>query len=270
VPVRTAVARVGTTVAVRYAAGVLKSLPATLRDATRNPFDATALLCAMILGTHEETRLRQLGLLRGHDAALAGRAERLAGEIARADREARLPLLSIAMPALRTLSHDQWRRYSALLDELVACDGQMDLFEFVLKKMVARQLDAFWEPRRAMVVEFYSFSPLANDCSVLLSALASCAADDAATCTDAFQRAAARLPFPAGLPRRAASDCSVSDIDAALTRLGRAVPYIKKTVLEACAECVAADGYINAYEAELLRAIADALECPLPPMVEGV
>jgi hypothetical protein len=52
-----------------------------------------------------------------------------------------------------------------------------------------------------------------------------------------------------------------------LDRLGQAVPQIKKNVLEACARVVAADGIIQETEAELLRAIGDALDCPLPPFV---
>jgi len=41
------------------------------------------------------------------------------------------------------------------------------------------------------------------------------------------------------------------------------VPQIKKNVLNACAQTVAADGVIEEMEAELLRAIADTLDCPI-------
>jgi len=42
---------------------------------------------------------------------------------------------------------------------------------------------------------------------------------------------------------------------------------IKKNVLEACALTVAADGVITELEAEMLRAIADTLDCPMPPFI---
>jgi tellurite resistance protein len=45
------------------------------------------------------------------------------------------------------------------------------------------------------------------------------------------------------------------------------VPQIKKNVLSACAQTVAADGVIQQREAELLRAVADALDCPIPPFL---
>jgi tellurite resistance protein len=57
-------------------------------------------------------------------------------------------------------------------------------------------------------------------------------------------------------------------VDAALNRLNQAVPQIKKSVLNACVQVVAADGVIQEMEAELLRAIADALDCPMPPFLQ--
>ena len=45
---------------------------------------------------------------------------------------------------------------------------------------------------------------------------------------------------------------------------------IKKNVLNACAQTVAADGVIQEMEAELLRAIADTLDCPIPPFIPAL
>ena len=61
--------------------------------------------------------------------------------------------------------------------------------------------------------------------------------------------------------------CELAQVDAALNRLYQAVPQIKKNVLNACAQTVAADGVIQEMEAELLRAIADTLDCPMPPFI---
>jgi hypothetical protein len=55
-------------------------------------------------------------------------------------------------------------------------------------------------------------------------------------------------------------------LDAA-SRCALAVPQIKKNVVNACDRIVAADGLIQLPEAELLRAIADSLDCPIPRFV---
>jgi uncharacterized tellurite resistance protein B-like protein len=61
--------------------------------------------------------------------------------------------------------------------------------------------------------------------------------------------------------------CGVNQIGAALNRMTQAAPLIKKNLLEACIHTVAADGVILEAEAELLRAVADTLDCPMPPFV---
>ncbi|MCA9458900.1 MAG: TerB family tellurite resistance protein, partial [Nitrospira sp.] len=44
-------------------------------------------------------------------------------------------------------------------------------------------------------------------------------------------------------------------------------PQIKKNLIEAGVQIVGADGLLQEREAELLRAIADTLDCPIPPFV---
>ena len=78
------------------------------------------------------------------------------------------------------------------------------------------------------------------------------------------RRICARRTMPLELLPR--EKCGVGQIDAALNRLALAVPIIKKNLLEACARVVGADGVILEAEAELLRAIADTLDCPMPPL----
>ena len=87
----------------------------------------------------------------------------------------------------------------------------------------------------------------------------------------AFARGAKTLSHAAQaeIPFFPQDQCDLPQIDNALERLSQAVPQIKKNLLNACAETMAADGMIHEREAELIRAIADALDCPLPPFVEG-
>jgi hypothetical protein len=44
------------------------------------------------------------------------------------------------------------------------------------------------------------------------------------------------------------------------------VPPLKRQILSACAACIGADGRVTVEEGELLRAVADALGCPVPPL----
>ena len=64
-----------------------------------------------------------------------------------------------------------------------------------------------------------------------------------------------------------ADRCGLKVIDSALDELAQASPEIKRRVLEGCAICITADNRMNVPEGELLRVIADALECPMPPLI---
>ena len=59
-------------------------------------------------------------------------------------------------------------------------------------------------------------------------------------------------------------------MDAALTRLSAYHAPLKRNVLLACGKTVAANRCVSEREAELLRAIADLLDCPMPPFVESI
>ena len=59
------------------------------------------------------------------------------------------------------------------------------------------------------------------------------------------------------------------ELDAALQQLASAEPLALRPVLAACAACITADLEVTQTEGELLRAIADTLGCPMPPLLPG-
>jgi len=253
----------------RYAEDLRDALPENLKSAARDPASATALMFALLLSEDSAMRAQQLQQLDGQAGATTQqRVAALWPEVAAVAARARLPLVALALPALKQLRPDEFLRFSRALKRLVESDQQVDLFEFVLQKIVARHLAPQFGKARPPVVQFYTARPLAPDCAVLLSALAHVSSAGAAEVAKAFGRGLPYLrildvPIPL-LPREQAG---LEQIDAALNRLALAVPQIKKNVLEACIQVVGADGVIQEREAELLRAIADTLDCPIPPFV---
>jgi hypothetical protein len=62
----------------------------------------------------------------------------------------------------------------------------------------------------------------------------------------------------------------LAKVDEVLTRLAGYHDPLKRNILMACGKTVVANGHVNEREAELIRAIADALGCPMPPFVQEV
>jgi len=108
-----------------------------------------------------------------------------------------------------------------------------------------------------------------RDCAVVLSALANGSSSNAGEVSKAFQTGAAHLGAKAdGLQLLPRAECGLEQLDTALDRFTLAAPQIIKNLIEACVQVVGADGVIQEREAELLRAIADTLDCPIPPLVD--
>jgi Zn-dependent protease with chaperone function len=253
----------------RYAVEFRESLPENILNAARDPHGACALICSLILSDDESLRATQLDEL----ANVAGPAMRdqivaLWPEVSAVVQRSRLPLVNLALPALRQLDADQFQKFSATLNWLIESDEQIVLFEFVLQKIIRHQLEPHFTRATPPATQYYTIKPLAPDCEMILSALAHTGQTDPAEIAKAFQSGAPYIRA-GGVPLTLLSreECGLNEINDSLDRLGLAVPQIKKNLLEACVRVVGADGLIHENEAELLRGIAETLDCPLPPFV---
>ena len=254
----------------KYAEELRESLPENLKAAARDPLDATALIYALLLDADEKLRAEQLAeIARRVSVSVSEKTAALFPEVSAVARRTRLPLVNLALGALRNLTAPQFQQFSQTLEWLVGSDGKVELFEFVLQKIVQRHLASKFGGVRPAAVQFYTLKPLVPDCVVVLSALANVGHDDAGEIQKAFATGAPYLRAPAGVPLDLLprEQCGVGEIDAALDRLTLAVPIIKKNLIEACVRVVGADGVIQEAEAELLRAVADTLDCPMPPFL---
>ena len=254
----------------KYAEELRESLPENLKAAARDPLDATALIYALLLDADEKLRTEQFAeIARRVSGSVSEKTAALFPEVSAVARRTRLPLVNLALGALRNLTAAQFQQFSQTLEWLVGSDGKVELFEFVLQKIVQRHLASKFGGVRPAAVQFYTLKPLVPDCAVVLSALANVGHDDAGEIQKAFATGAPYLRAPAGVPLDLLprEQCGVGEIDAALDRLTLAVPIIKKNLIEACVRVVGADGVIQEAEAELLRAVADTLDCPMPPFL---
>ncbi|MHB8521331.1 MAG: M48 family metallopeptidase [Limisphaerales bacterium] len=247
------------------------ALPEEATQAARDPAGAVALVYALLLGPEGETRNGQLKLLeQDADPAVAQEVTKLMPVVAGLGVRDKLPLVDLAMSALRRLGGDQYELFTRNVQGLIESDRQINLFEYTLQKMLLRHLGPCYGNLRKPVIQYYALMPLLPDCAVLLSALAQMGQDEPEAVGTAFRLGAAELNARGGvLNLLDAKDCNLPQIDAALNRLVESTPMIRKNLLYACACAVAADGQVQEREAELLRAIADALDCPVPPFVVG-
>ncbi len=180
--------------------------------------------------------------------------------------EHRLPLLQLALPALKALPPTSLGSFAGTLDSLVMADGRVSTFEFALQRLVLRALAISRDPS-ASVTQVYSFQAVTAEISVVLSALAHASSDDASEAARAFSEGAAQLKLIEGkislLPEQS---CGLPELDKALDKLSDASGPIKQRLIVAAAHVVSADGKLLVPEAELIRAVAASLDVPVPPL----
>jgi len=236
--------------------------------AAREPLGASAVIYGLLIGSEPELRTKQIQLLAQNTSeGIRQETERLLPEVNTVALHAKLPLVDLALPALRQFSPAQYQQFARAIQQLIECDNQIDLFEYVLQKIVLRHLDAHFNGARKPVIQYYALKPLASDCAIVLSALAYAGQEEQSEIERAFGQGAQILAYAAQaeLGLLPAAEAGLAQVDTALNRLSQAALQIKKNLLSACAETAAADEVIQETEAELLRAIADTLDCPMPP-----
>lgn len=240
----------------------LQRLPQALKNAAHSAIGAQALVYGLLLGRDAEQQTRQLALLRPElEPAQLGVIEVLRDELTNLEPGLRLPLLELALPALKQLDQAAFASMKGRLIRLIKADNRIELLEWTLLRIVERHVEG---PRvhggKLHLLE------LAEEATVLLSALAHAGHTDTQQAAEAFAAAGPELPYD-GLTLRNAAQADLKALSAALDRLSQLQPLQKPRLLKAMARSVTHDERITPAEAELMRAVAETLDCPMPPLL---
>jgi len=249
---------------------LLAMIPGEIREALNTPQGAASVICSLLLGNDSKERAAQLNALQ-RAIVLQGNVEeatRFSEFIAKLPQNIRLPLVQLAMPSLRSLTGMEKRNFLIVVNTLITADNKVTLFEFTIEWMINKLLSDM--ENISSKVSFFSYSAIGLDILIILRALA-CAGNIG-------NEEKARQAFAAGVARIPEIACKKPDfsyeeniaflkVSGALKQLNYASFKIKQSVIDACAHCAFADQTITVSEAELLRVVSLAMDCPLPPFV---
>ena len=226
---------------VDFSRRLLESLPPRLRQALRSAQEAERVLLA--LGGFSEP---------------AGELNALVQSVG---PQQVLTLAELALLAVKAQPQPQRDRFLAEYAALVERDGRVTLREFVLLTLLRQRLR---EGAGAPIPTRYrKIEEIADDARALLTLVARVSGD---TSGKAFAAGARVLGLGGDAPPAGEKLASAS-VSASLERLRLLAPFAKPALLRACVEIVMADGRLRLAEAEILRAIAATLDCPVPPVL---
>jgi hypothetical protein len=256
---------------ITFARSLHAALPELWIHAVHQAPMAQAMVFGVLLAHDEVLRgtelLRLAELTDPQTADLALRFHSEAGDRSSAEK---IALVDMAMPTLRGLSVGEYRRFAEVVDVLMQSDRRIDLFEYTLSRMIQRHLARHFEGAGPTPVRYRSLRTLVPDARVLIATLARVGSRTEDEAEHAFRHGAQALQLKesAGvlLP---SGGCTLAAVDRALQRYDAAAPALKRDLILACAATVMADDNVTDREAELIRAIGDALDCPVPPFVQS-
>jgi Zn-dependent protease with chaperone function len=246
---------------------LISDLPGPVKAAMHEPPGACALIYVLLLDRNEEIRQRQLTMLRTFESeAIVAETEKLLDYVPQLTPQVRLPVVKLAAPALRGLSGTQYDAFKKNIDRLAGADEKLSRFEYILRHVLLRHLDARFLGPKKKVTHIYGIRGVVRECSCVLSLLAHVGHGSEEQANAAFTHGKKILMEPKlELDLLNEDECTLEELDKALNTLATTSPLIKKKLLAACLECLAFDKAIKIEEVELFRAVADALDCPVPP-----
>ena len=151
-----------------------QTFPEEWLENLQHPGGAQAVVLALLIASDKSTKTDELRALKlGVDTTTGEEVKRLAGEFKNLHSGRKLALIDIAIPTLRRINPSEYERFRKLTETLIRCDGQVDLYEFALQKVLTRHLDPTFSgspvPRLRQPTTTRQYS---DDASILLSSMA--------------------------------------------------------------------------------------------------
>ncbi|MGH8221990.1 MAG: M48 family metallopeptidase, partial [Woeseiaceae bacterium] len=159
--------------AIDYARSVLSELPGAIQAAAREPYGARALIYCLLLEKGQEARARQLKHLHDHaDPDVYALTLSLVPETDALDIKYRLPVIDVAIPALKQLSLSQYKAVRAILLALIEMDSRVELLEWSLQRIVLNHLDGQFFESAPVRARYSDPAQLKSEVQLVLSVMA--------------------------------------------------------------------------------------------------
>ena len=247
-----------------HVAKSMDAIPAALREGAHSPDLAQIILYGILLDSKPVPRQQQLTYLATRiPETQHSTLDWVAKDLATLSAASRQPLVEVAIGSLKHLPPGHYQHFRDTLMELVAADSEVSLFEYMVLRMVLRHLDTQFGLAKPTKVRSTSLNTLSRETTTVLSALAWFGATTPDMAQQAFLAGCNELGLT-NLRLLPSDSASLKEMDQALDRLAETAPLIKQKLVAACAAAISADGMITLNESDALRAVADALDCPLP------
>jgi len=225
--------------------------------------EAKTLLLGLLVAADHDWRETAKHILEKHglDAEMIAQVIGWSVDLEGYDSSKKLALVDLSLSWLRKMSQSEARDFVTASQALIEADGEVNLFEFMLQKVIERHVLIGLGLKPVPGMRYRKIQDLERELADLLSVFATLAGGGTA-----IELAAVQYREHTGreLPR---STAGLSEVSSALEEMDAATPLVKQQILRLCGLVVTDDGHVAYQEMELLRATAEAIGAPIPPLV---
>jgi hypothetical protein len=223
----------------------------------------------LLLDARADVRARQMATIaQRYDSGTGALVEALAANVAELHPMLRLPLASLAFPALRRRPRPQLKGFIEAMQALIDADGRVALDEYCLATLIRLQVIEALSPASVRVIGRVKLPQASADIAALIAIVAKYGHDDEIAAQRAYLSAMNESLPSATLPYSAPSDWAGA-LDRALAKLDLLAPAGKEVIVRGLTRAISEDGKVSVAESEMLRTICAALHCPLPPLLSN-
>jgi Zn-dependent protease with chaperone function len=250
---------------------ILETLPPPIREAAASPDGSRALIFAQLMRYSGDAREAMTDFLKKHlDPALFDLVSGYETELSSLSAGLFLPLAELCIPGLRGIERAAYHQFKRQVQVLVELDRSITLFEFALGNILFRSLDVHFDGDDREPFRYYSLKAVLPHASVLLTAMARLGQPDEDSALLAFHCAQENGPKGSrDLTFLPPDESRLRNVQESLDAMNVLAYPVRRQILKLCLNCLLQDGHIHFQEAELFRAIAAALGCPVPVWLLG-
>ena len=245
-----------------YARDLYRHIPEQVKTWLHQSDGAKAYLYCQILLGSASARQAVLDLIKQEDSTLIDLLQKIWPYCQKMDEQLRLPIVDLLIPTLKKLSEAERLVFLDRLERLVALDGHVDFIEWVTLTLIQLRLrPTLAAAKRKLDGNIRHYQ---RALSTIFNILVELSRDKVAA--EKAHQAICRQMDIAYRPSQTLQSIGYQGLGSALMALQQVNFVWRKTLLQAFADIIQADGRVEFREYEILRIMAQCLACPMPPL----
>lgn len=254
-----------------HAKEIIKNIPDRLLKAAHKLPDAEAVVYCLLLSRDQKIKNIQKAQIKEYASKeVSDVMEDMLQFTEKLPVEYRLPLVDIAISALKRSSGSSSVTFKENIRRMISSDSKVSIFEYAVHKIVIKHLTPGFDKKASYDPVIYKkLEPLRVFCITFLANLARYGVDDEKKKSDAFRAGCQKLEIKPAPHFLSEDPEGLIRLDQALEEIDKASAPVKRRVIDAGITCVLSDGKVTVEQAELIRVVADAIGCPIPPLFPG-